>query len=116
MPSKLWGITSGRLLHTLEGHSQLVRSVAFSPDGRLLASGGGKNETKVWSVRTGKLLVTLVAFNDGNWVAYTPDGYYDRSEEASKYITWRIGNKISDEAEYMSRYFKPELVGARIRE
>lgn len=112
---KLWDAATGKLLRTMEGHAQLVRSIAFSPDGRLLASGGGKNETKIWSVSTGKLLVTLVAFNDGNWITYTPDGYYDCSDEASKYISWRVGGKIRDESEYRSQYFKPDVVAARIR-
>jgi len=112
----LWDVASGTLLHTMEGHSQLVRSVAFSPDGRLLVSGGGKNETKIWAVSSGKLLVTLVAFNDGNWIAHTPDGYYNCSEGATKYIAWREGVKTHDESEFKSRYFKPDLVAAAIRD
>ena len=112
---KLWDAATGKLLRAMEGHTRLVRSVAFSPDGRLLASGGGKNETKIWSVSTGKLLVTLVTFNDGNWIAYTPDGFYDRSEAASKYITWRVGGKVRDEADYRPEYFKPDVVAARMR-
>jgi WD40 repeat protein len=112
---KLWDAATGKLLRTMEGHTQLVRSVAFSPDGRLLASGGGKNETKIWSVTTGKLLVTLAAFNDGNWIAYTPDGYYDRSDGASKYVSWRIGKNVRGETEYGSEYFKPDVVAARLR-
>jgi ankyrin repeat protein/WD40 repeat protein len=111
---KLWDAASGKLLRTLEGHTQLVRSVAFSPDGRLLISGGGKNETKIWSVGTGKLLLTLVAFNDGNWIAYTPDGYYNCSEGATKYITWRMGKKVYEETEYKAQYFKPEMIAARL--
>src|SRR5262245_60223192 len=88
---KLWDAASGKLIRVMEGHKELVRSVKFSPDGKLLVSGGGHNEIKIWSVNTGKLLVTIKAFNDGNWIAYTPDGYYYRSEGASKYITWRVG-------------------------
>jgi ankyrin repeat protein/WD40 repeat protein len=113
---KLWEAGSGKLLRTLEGHTQLVRSVAFSPDNRLLASGGGKNETKIWSVRTGKLLVTFQAFNDGSWIAYTPDGYYNCSEGASKYITWRIGNRIVEEPKYEAQFLKPEIVAERLRD
>ena len=112
---KLWDAASGKLLHTMEGHTQLARSVTFSPDGRLLASGGGNNEAKIWSVSTGKLLVTLQAFNDGNWIAYTPDGYYDRSEGASKYITWRMGKKIFDVTKYEAQFFKPEIIVERLR-
>ena len=37
---KLWDMASGRELRTLEGH--YVHSVAFSPDGRTLASGSGR--------------------------------------------------------------------------
>jgi ankyrin repeat protein/WD40 repeat protein len=113
---RLWDAASGKLLRTMEGHTQLVRQVAFSPDGRLIVSGGGKNETKIWSVKTGDLLVTLQTFNDGNWIAYTPDGYYNCSAEAVKYITWRIGKKVSTEVTYKAQYFKPEILAERLRD
>ncbi len=35
----LWDVTTGRLQHSLEGHTDQVWSVRFSPDGRTLASG-----------------------------------------------------------------------------
>jgi WD40 repeat protein len=111
----LWDAATGKLLCTMEGHTRLVRAVAFSPDSRLLASGGGKNETKIWSASTGKLLVTLVTFNDGNWIAYTPDGYYDCSAGASKYISWRVGTKVLSQTHYIAEYYKPEVVAARMR-
>jgi WD40 repeat protein len=40
-------------------HSQAVRALAVSPDGRLLASGGNDSEIKLWSLPDGKLLKTL---------------------------------------------------------
>ena len=36
---KLWDVTSGECLQTLEGHSDWVHSVSFSPDGTKVASG-----------------------------------------------------------------------------
>jgi WD40 repeat protein len=113
---KLWDAATGKLLRTMEGHTQLARSVAFSPDGKFLVSGGGNNEAKIWSVSTGKLLVTLKTFNDGNWVAFTPDGFYNRSEGATKYITWRVGNKLLGESEYKAQFFKPEEITRRLRD
>ena len=38
---KLWDVTSGECLQTLEGHSHYVNSVSFSPDGTKVASGSG---------------------------------------------------------------------------
>jgi len=43
------------------GHSESVNSVAFSPDGRQLASGGGKT-IKVWNPNTGQFRATLLPF------------------------------------------------------
>jgi WD40 repeat protein len=40
-------------LQTLEGHSDWVRSVAFSPDGQLLASGSDDKTIKLWDPTTG---------------------------------------------------------------
>ena len=43
-----------KLRDTLKGHTSLVLSVAYSPDGKTLASGGGDQTIKLWDVATGK--------------------------------------------------------------
>ena len=58
---RLWNVRSGRSLRTLEGHTNGVNSVAFSPDGRTLASGAGYEDStiRLWDVHTGKQLHIL---------------------------------------------------------
>jgi WD40 repeat protein len=61
-------------LQTLEGHSGSVLSVAFSPDGRLLASGSSDNTVRLWDVATGTLQQTLEDSGRVGSVAFSPDG------------------------------------------
>jgi WD40 repeat protein len=57
------------------GHDQAVRTVAYSPDGFLLASGSDDNKAILWDVRTGSVVHTLTAHTDRvNTVAFSPDG------------------------------------------
>ncbi|MEG4797561.1 CHAT domain-containing protein, partial [Microcoleus sp. LAD1_D1] len=61
--------------HRLEGHSNSVFSVAFSPDGKTLASASRDKTIKVWNLQSQKPIATLPGHSD--WVisvAFSPDG------------------------------------------
>ncbi|MDY7108687.1 MAG: dockerin type I domain-containing protein [Planctomycetota bacterium] len=78
---KLYNAQTGEWLRTLSGHTDNVSTIAFSPDGEIIASGaGGFDDTheasiKLWRVSDGELLRTLDGHDD--WVfdlAFSPDG------------------------------------------
>jgi WD40 repeat protein len=63
------------VIQILEGHSAQVRSVAFSPDGKLVVSVSGDETVRLWDTATGAALQTLEGHSDlVNSVAFSPDG------------------------------------------
>jgi WD40 repeat protein len=67
--------TWASLIQTLAGHSGWVHAVAFSPDGKRIASGSTDQTIKLWDATTGNLQKTLAGRS--SWVdavAFSPDG------------------------------------------
>jgi WD40 repeat protein len=64
-----------KLQDTLKGHTNWVMSVAFSPDGKTLASASVDQTIKLWDVATGKEQATLKGHTEVVFsVAFSPDG------------------------------------------
>ena len=83
---RLWDVETGRCLRTYEGHTDGVKSVCLSSDGRLALS-GGDNSVRLWEVETGKCLrkyfsgydgVNCVCLERANWpfMAILKAGFY----------------------------------------
>jgi GTPase SAR1 family protein len=52
----IWEPVTGKPLRTLEGHEAIVTSLAFSPDGRSLASGSDDRSVRLWEAGSGELI------------------------------------------------------------
>ena len=69
------GVATAQLKDTLEGHTDVVWSVAFSPDGSMLASGSFDQTIRLWNVDTGQILHTLTGHtSDVTSVAFSLNG------------------------------------------
>ena len=92
--------TRGKLLKTLIGHTDLntrsmsIRFIAYSNDGKILASVGGEDKTiRIWDVETGQLLKAIDKRPKRIYsVAFSPDSRTLASaEEDSKIRIWDVG-------------------------
>ena len=72
---KLWDVSTRANIATLEGHTDWVLSVSFSPDGTTLASGSWDRTVKLWDVSTRANIATLEGHAGGVYsVSFSPDG------------------------------------------
>jgi WD40 repeat protein len=78
---KLWNLKTGKLQATLQRHYDQINALAISPNGELLASGGGTADTytdktiTIWDLKTRKILYTLKGHELGiTSLAFSPDG------------------------------------------
>ena len=75
---RLWELEKGTCLHTLTKHHEPVYSVAFSPDGKLLASGSFDKCVHIWSTH-----VSYALRSSGSPL------FIEARKDQQKNLTWR---------------------------
>nr|VFJ63282.1 MAG: WD40 repeat [Candidatus Kentron sp. FW] len=111
-----YDVATGKKRQDFIGHTGDVWAVAPSPDGRFLVSGSADQTVRLWELATGKALLTLFPASDGEWVAWTPEGYYTASLNGDRLIGWHINqgeNKLAlyyPAERFAGRFRKPRVV------
>jgi WD40 repeat protein len=84
-------------------------------DGKWLVTGSVDGTVRVRSAETFIEKARFIAFNDGEWLAMTPDGYYTGSAKGDQYLNVRVGNTVTGIDRYRSTFNKPAVVAARLQ-
>ena len=73
---RLWDLATGAALQTLKGHTHYINSVAFSHDGKLLASASYDETVRLWDPATGAALQTLEVDVTFHSISFSRDAQY----------------------------------------
>jgi WD40 repeat protein len=115
-----YDVRTGKRHHTYVGHTDTVWGVAASADGRFLASASGDQTVKLWDLKTGRPLLTIFQSRHNDWVAWTPEGFFDASPGGTRYIGYIVNHGEDKASDFISfdqifdRYYRPDLVAAKL--
>ncbi|MCZ7556497.1 MAG: caspase family protein [Bacteroidia bacterium] len=82
----------------------------FDADGKRLLSAHTDGTIRLWNMQDAALLLSMAGFSDGQWLSFTPDGYYDCSSFGDRYVTWRSGDDVYPIERYRDLYRRPGII------
>ena len=116
---KIWELASDTERSVLDGHKGmhlelLGTSAKFSPTGKYVISAGDAS-TRIWDVATGEEIASMIAFEDGEWLFITAEGYYNASEKGAQYWNATVGDKSYSVDQFYDVFYRPDIVAAKLR-
>ncbi len=86
---------------TRTGHTATINHVAFSPDGKFLASASSDHTIQIWEIRSGKIVLKIDASESVYAVAFSPDGKLIAGGTSEKVKLWdaKTGKQLKNSEE-----------------
>jgi len=110
----VWEIPSGRKLLELQGHSGGVNAAAWTVQ-KQAVTGGEDGTVRFWNAQTGQELCRLYAIDD-DWIAVSPEGYFDASPGGMRKIRWTVGMHSYPLEAFSEGYYMPGLLARKLKE
>lgn len=107
---RVWDINTGKVIRTFEGHNSEVTSLLFSPDNKMLISHSVDGVTKFWDLATGKEFFEHIHFGERDWMVKSPEGYFNGTPDARKYIHFVSGTKTYSVDQFFHEFYRPDLL------
>jgi len=112
---RLWDVATGREISKFSGHEGDINTVAFANDAKSFISGGSDGTIRRWDTKTGKEIAQFISLKDGEWIAITPEGYYNSSANGHKYLNIRVSPKVYGIDQFYDVFYRPDIVAAKLR-
>ena len=108
----LWDWPSRKLVRVLKGHTDFINGLAFTPDEQHIVSAGHDATTRVWRVDNGYSMALLA--HGGDWIVYTPDGYFDSSHYGGDLVGITRGLDTFAVDQFALQLNRPDLILGRM--
>lgn len=104
--------------YEIQHNQYVIRSLAFVADNARLLVGSTDGIVRLWDIATGQEVATFLGFGfaEGNveWLATTPEGYYDCSLEGGSMVDWRLGDQILPFDQFERKFHRPDLLRRKL--
>ncbi len=111
---KLWNLDTGELEKTFHETNGVNKSI-FTSDEKHILSMSEDGMVRLWNRETGKEVMSMVSFSDGEWVAITPEGYFNASKNGAKHLNVLTGPmSVTSVDAYYETFYRPDIVKAAL--
>lgn len=107
---RVWDATSLKELKQFVGHNAEITSLVLGRDNKMLISHSLDGVTKFWDLSVGKEFFEHIHFGNNEWMVKNPEGYFNGTDEARKYIHFVNGTDTYSVDQFFNDFYRPDLL------